>query len=315
MEEDTAGDPISGCKWTHKTTAKVAHQLDRAGIRVSANTVARLLKQMDFSLRVNVKRLESGLRNPPDPELRDRQFRYIRRQIQDHLRQDLPVISVDTKSRELIGNFHQAGARWSRGPIPVLDHDFPSDADGVAIPYGIYDRAAKEGFVSVGTTYDTSEFAVDSIGTWWTRVGRYRYGGAGRILILADCGGSNGYRTRLWKYQLQVAFCDPFGLTATVCHYPPGASKWNPIEHKLFCHISHNWAGQPLQDYETALKFIRSTKTAGGLKVRATLVKKRYAKGRRITDDQMTDIILKRHTPRISWNYSILPWSQMGSYS
>ena len=309
MEDDTAGDPVSGCKWTRRTTAKVAEQLRRAGINVSPNTVARLLKQMDFSLRVNLKCLESGLSNPPDPELRDQQFRYIGRQIRDYRRQDLPVISVDTKSRELIGPFHQVGARWSRSPIQVLDHDFPSDADGVAIPYGIYDLSANEGFVSIGISCDTSEFAVDSIGRWWTQVGRTRYGSGDRMLILADCGGSNGYRTRLWKYQLQVAFCDRFGLQVKVCHYPPGASKWNPIEHKLFSYISNNWAGQPLWDYETVLKFIRSTKTATGLNVRATLVKKRYSKGKKITKQQMDGLLLEQHTARSDWNYSIHPWS------
>jgi hypothetical protein len=315
MEDDTAGDPVSGCKWTRKTTAKVAQQLKRVWIRVSPNTVARLLKQMEFSLRVNIKCIESGLRNPPDPKLRDQQFHYIRKQVRDHHEQDLPVISVDTKSRELIGPFHQSGQKWSRGPIRVLDHDFPSDAEGVAIPYGIYDLCANEGFVSIGTSYDTSEFAVDSIGRWWTQVGWRRYGGVDRVLILADCGGSNSYRTRLWKYQLQTAFCDRFDLRVKVCHYPPGASKWNPIEHKLFCFISNNWAGQPLRDHETVLKFIRSTKTSAGLRVRATLVRKAYSKGIKITDEQMDEVILKHHTQRPNWNYSILPSSQMGSYS
>ena len=315
MEEDTAGDPVSGCKWTHKTTAKVAVQLRRLGIDVSPNTVARLLEQMGFSLRVNVKRLESGLRNPPDPELRDQQFRYIRKQIRHCVEQDLPVISVDTKSRELIGPFHQPGKKWSCSPTQVLDHDFPSDAIGVAIPYGIYDLSCNEGFVSIGTTHDTSTFAVDSIGKWWTQVGRDRYRGVDRLLILADCGGSNAYRTRLWKYQLQVAFCNRFGLRVQVCHYPPGASKWNPVEHKLFCFISNNWAAQPLRDYETVLKFIRSTKTSTGLKVRATLVKKRYSRGTKITNDQMEQVLLERHTARPDWNYSILPSSEMGSYS
>lgn len=315
MEEDTAGDPVSGCKWTRKTTPKVAQQLKQVGIEVSPNTVARLLKQMNFSLRVNVKSLESGFRNPPDPQLRDQQFRYIHRQIRDHRWQCLPVISVDTKSRELIGPFHRPGKKWSQSPIPVLDHDFPSDADGVAIPYGIYDLSLNEGFVSVGTSYDTSEFAVDSIGRWWTQVGWHRYGGVDRLLILADGGGSNGYRTRLWKYQLQVAFCDRFGLRVQVCHFPPGASKWNPIEHKLFCHISQNWAGQPLRDYETTLKFIRSTRTSAGLQVRATLATKRYSRGTQITNQQMEGLLLERHTERPDWNYSILPRSKMGNYS
>jgi hypothetical protein len=256
---------------------------------------------------VNLKCLASGLREPPDPKLRDLQFHYLRRQVRDYLAQELPVISVDTKSRELIGPFHQSGQKWSRSPIRVFDHDFPSDSEGVAIPYGIYDLACNEGFVCVGTRYDTAEFAVDSIRRWWTQVGWHRYPRADRVLILADCGGSNGYRTRLWKHQLQVAFCNRFDLRVKVCHYPPGASKWNPIEHRLFSFISNNWAGQPLRDYETALKFIRTTTTSAGLTVRATLVKKRYRKGTKITDRQMEEIALERHTQRPDWNYSIAP--------
>ena len=307
MEEDTAGDPVSGCKWTRKTTDKVARQLKRAGIQVSPNTVARLLKQMDFSLRVNLKCLESGLRKPPDPKLRDLQFRYIHRQVRDYLAQELPVISVDTKSRELIGPFHQAGQKWSREPIRVFDHDFPSDSEGVAIPYGIYDVSCNEGFVCVGTSYDTSEFAVDSICKWWARIGSHRYPRADRVLILADCGGSNGYRTRLWKHRLQTALCDRFDLDVKVCHYPPGASKWNPIEHKLFPFISNNWAGQPLRDHETVLKFIRTTQTSTGLTVRAAISRRCYSKGTKITDEQMQEITLHSHTKRPQWNYSIAP--------
>jgi hypothetical protein len=307
MEHETAGDPISGCKWTRKTTAKIAQQLRRAGIRVSAKTVGRLLKQMNFSLRMNLKSLESGLKNPPNPRQRDQQFRYIRRQIRTHSTHGLPVISVDTKSRELIGLFHQSGPRWSQEPIKVFDHDFPSDSKGIALPYGIYDLSRNEGFVCVGTSRDTSQFSVDSICMWWLKVGSSHYPDADRILILADCGGSNGYRTRLWKHQLQVAFCNRFGLEVKVCHYPPGSSKWNPIEHRMFSFISRNWVGQPLLDYETVLNFIRTTKTQAGLKIRAFINKKQYLKGIRISDRQMKDIALKRYTLRPNWNYSICP--------
>ena len=307
MEHDTAGDPVKGCKWTRKTTAKIAQQLRRAGIRVSPNTVGKLLKQMKFSLRMNLKSLESGLSKPPDPRERDLQFRYIRSQILYYMANTMPVISVDTKSRELMGMFHQPGRTWSREPIKVLDHDFPSDSQGVAIPYGIYDLSRNEGFVCVGTSRDTSEFAVDSIRTWWLRAGSTHYPDADRLLILADCGGSNGYRTRLWKHQLQVAFCNRFDLQVKVCHYPPGSSKWNPIEHRMFSFISNNWSAQPLHDYETVLKFIRTTKTAAGLKLRASLIKKHYYKGKKVTDQQMQQITLKRHTLRPNWNYSILP--------
>jgi hypothetical protein len=307
MEHDTAGDPVSGCKWTRKTTLKIAQQLKRAGIRVSANTVSKLLKKMNFSLRVNLKTLESGLSKPPDPQQRDLQFRYIRSQIRAYSAQGMPVISVDTKSRELMGPFHQSGHKWSQDPIKVFDHDFPSDSQGVAIPYGIYDLCRNQGFVCVGTTRDTSEFAVDSIRTWWLQAGSTHYPNANRLLILADCGGSNGYRTRLWKRQLHAAFCNRFGIQVKVCHYPPGSSKWNPIEHRMFSFISNNWAAQPLYDYETVLKFIRTTKTSAGLKIRASLNKKSYQKGKKISNKEMEEIALKRYTLRPNWNYSISP--------
>ena len=307
MKFETAGDPVSGCKWTRKTTAKIARQLKRMGIGVSPKTVGRLLKNMDYSLRKNLKSLESGLKNPPAPPQRDRQFCYIRSQIQDYAANGLPVISVDTKSRALIGSFYQPGRRWCQTPITVLDHDFPSDSQGVAIPYGIYDFCRNEGFVNLGTSRDTAEFAVASIGRWWQMIGSVNYPDADNLLILADCGGSNGYRTRLWKHQLQVAFADRFSLFVKICHYPPGASKWNPIEHRMFSFISNNWAAQPLTDYETVLKFIRTTKTSGGLKIRAALHTKQYQKGIRIADKQMKEINLKHYTQRPKWNYSISP--------
>lgn len=246
MKYETAGDPVSGCKWTRKTTGKIARELHRMGIGISANTVGRLLKKMGYRLRRNLKSLESGLRNPPAPHVRNQQFCYIRSRIQNYAAHGLPVISVDTKSRELIGAFHQSGRQWCRHPIAVLDHDFPSDAQGVAIPYGIYDFCRNEGFVNLGTSRDTAEFAVASIRTWWQRAGLANYPDADHLLILADCGGSNGYRTRLWKQQLQVALADRFNLCVKVCHYPPGASKWNPIEHRMFSFISNNWAAHPL---------------------------------------------------------------------
>lgn len=307
MEYDTAGDPVSGCKWTRKTTLKIAQQLKRAGIGVSANTVSKLLKKMDYSLRVNLKTLESGLSKPPDPRQRDLQFRYIRSQIRAYSARGMPVISVDTKSRELMGSFHQSGRKWSQEPIKVLDHDFPSDSQGVAIPYGIYDLCRNQGFVCVGITCDTSEFAVDSIRTWWLQAGSTHYPNADRLLILADCGGSNGYRTRLWKRQLHVEFCSRFDIQVKVCHYPPGSSKWNPIEHRMFSFISNNWSAQPLYDYETVLKFIRTTKTKAGLKIRASLNKKRYQKGKKVSNKVMEQIDLRRYTLRPNWNYSISP--------
>ena len=307
MKYETAGEPTGGCKWTRKTTGKIAKQLKRMGIHVSANTVGRLLKKMDFSLRVNVKCLESGLRNPPPPRKRNQQFIYIRSQIRDFANHGLPVISVDTKSRELIGPFYHPGAIWSQTPIRVLDHDFPSDALGIAIPYGIYDFRRNKGFVSVGTSKDTAEFAVDVIRSWWQKVGKVHYSEADQLLILADCGGSNGCRIRLWKDRLQYTFCNRYNLRVKVCHYPPGASKWNPIEHRMFSFISENWAGRPLANYETVLNFIRTTKTKTGLKIRATLNDKKYQKGIRISDKQMKNINISSHTLRPEWNYSILP--------
>jgi len=307
MRYETAGDPVSGCKWTRKTTGKIAAQLARAGIQVSAKTVGRLLKKMDFSLRVNLKCLESGLKNPPPPRKRNEQFRYIRSQIQDFAAQGLPVISVDAKIRELVGPFYHAAAIWSQKPIPVLDHDFPSDAKGIALPYGIYDFCRNEGFVCVGTSRDTAEFAVDAIRHWWQKAGSIHYPDADQLLILADCGGSNGYRTRLWKHQLQNAFCSRHKLCVKVCHYPPGSSKWNPIEHKMFSFISNNWAARPLADYETILKFIRTTKTKAGLKIRTALNTRQYQKGIRISDKQMQNVNVKYFTQRPEWNYAISP--------
>ena len=307
MEHETAGDPVSGCKWTRKSTAKIAKQLHQAGVQVSAKTVAKLLKQMNFSLRMNLKCLESGQSKPPDARQRDLQFRYIHRQIGRSIANGIPFISVDTKSRELIGPFHHAGRKWSAEAIKVLDHDFPSDASGVAIPYGVYDRLRNEGFVGVGTSRDTPAFAVDTICLWWQHIGIKHYPNAQDLLILADCGGSNGYRPRLWKYQLQHAFCNRFGMTVKVCHYPPGSSKWNPIEHRMFSFISMNWAAQPLLDYETVLNFIATTATEAGLKINSCLNDADYATGIKISDREMQELKLKRHTLRPNWNYSICP--------
>lgn len=307
MEYDTAGDPMSGCKWTHKTTEKIACELGRVGIRVSPKTIARLLREMKFSLRVNVKRLESGSRKPVDPAVRDRQFRYVEQQRKAYARQGLPVISVDSKGRELIGRFHQNGKSWSREAIEVFDHDFPSDAEGVGLPYGIYDTLRNEALVCLGTTRDTAEFAVDAIRTWWMKAGRIHYREAEEILILADGGGSNGYRTRLWKYQLQTAFCNRIGLKVRICHFPPGTSKWNPIEHRVFPFISANWAGEPLVSHEFMLKRLRTTKTKTGLRVRACLFDKKYEKGIKISNEQMRTVALKRYRVNPLWNYSIVP--------
>ena len=290
MKDATAGDPVSGIKWSRKSTERIARHLRRMGIEVSANTVARLLKAQGYSLRKNRKNIETPTGKPPDPQRRDRQFRYIGRQRRDYQTQGLPVISIDTKSRELIGRFHQSGQRWNPEPIEVFDHDFPSAAEGVGIPYGIYDLLRNEGFISLGISKDTSEFAVDSLRWWWAHIGRAAYPQADEILVLADGGGSNSYRTRLWKHQLQKRFCNPLGMKVRLCHYPPGASKWNPIEHRLFGPISTNWAAQPLESYQTMLQFIRATQTDTGLTVRARLNRRHYQTGIHVSDAQMKDI-------------------------
>lgn len=227
----------------------------------SPSIVGRLLKAQGYSLRKNRKSIETPTGKPPDRKRRNRQFLYINRQRREYEARELPVISIDTKSREFIGQFYQDGLAWDQESIDVFDHDFPSMAKGVGIPHGIYDTLRNEGFISVGTSKDTSQFAVDSLRTWWLRIGHQAYPQANEILLLADCGGSNGYRTRLWKQQLQEQFCTPLGLTVRVCHYPPGASKWNPIEHRLFAFISRNWAARPLDSYQTMLNFIRTTST------------------------------------------------------
>jgi len=307
MKDATAGDPVSGAKWSRKSTKRIARHLRHMGIQVSANTVARLLKSQGYSLRKNRKNIEAPTGKPPDPQCRDRQFRYIRRQRQDYQAHGLPVISIDTKSRELIGRFHQSGQRWSPQRIDVFDHDFPSSAQGVGIPYGIYDLVRNEGFISIGISKDTSEFAVDSLRWWWSHIGQTAYPQADEILILADGGGSNSYRTRLWKHQLQQQFCNPLGMKVRLCHYPPGASKWNPIEHRLFGPISTNWAAQPLESYQTMLNFIRTTHTDSGLTVRARLNRRTYQTGIRVGDAQMQQIHIKNSRVNPKWNYTIEP--------
>ena len=300
LEPDTAGDPISGLRWTRRTTAKIAAQLLRLRIRVSTRTVARLLHKLRFSLRVNRKKI--GPRHP----LREAQFEHIGKLRRRFCRQGNPVISVDAKKRELVGNFKNAGAKWDRTPTPVNDHDFRSQAEGVAILYGIFDPQANRGALFVGVSHETSAFAVSSIRGWWLHEGRERYPNSKQLLILADTGGSNSAQRGAWKDQLQL-LCDRAGLTITVAHYPTGASKYNPIERRLFSAISRNWAGEPLQSYEKILKFIRTTTTATGLKVRAFLDRKDYPLGAKPSAARMREIRITRHTHVPKWNYTIAP--------
>jgi DDE family transposase len=300
LEHDTAGDPITGLRWTHKTTEKIAQQLQLAGIQVGCSTVARLLYQLGYSLRINQKRLAATC--SPD---RDQQFLWIQDMRHRFQRRGQPIISVDTKKQEQIGNFKNPGAKWDSSAEAVNDHDFPSLGLGKGIPYGIYDPQANRGSVFVGISHDTPHFAVTSICSWWCWEGRHRYPDAKRLLILADAGGSNSPSNGLWKVQLQAQLCDRFGLSITVCHYPTGASKWNPIEHRLFSEITKNWAGEPLRSYETMLNFIRTTKTESGLRVKAYLDRRTYPIGLKVSPEHLSQLRITYHDPLPRWNYTL----------
>lgn len=302
MKYETAGDPVSGLRWTRKTTEKIADELSALDIRVSRKTVAKLLKQMNFSLQTNKKKISNG--SPPD---RDAQFVNIAELRERFGRRGNPILSVDTKKKELVGRFKNPGRAWARHSDAVNDHDFRSTAKGIAIPYGIYDLQGNRGTVYVGTSHDTPQFAVECIEKWWRTEGQKRYPGRRHLLVLADTGGSNGATCRAWKHGIQDKLCNAHGLVVTVAHYPSGASKWNPIEHRLFSEISKNWSGRPLDSYETILNYIRTTETKTGLKVNARLVKKNYAKGIKITDEAMGELNIKRPTSLPKWNYMLRP--------
>ena len=301
MEYETAGDPMTSLKWTRKTTEKIARELTKLGIDVCAKTVGRLLKELGYSLKVNHKKNAAG-----SGEDRNEQFEQIASHRQRCAGQKTPVISVDTKKKEWVGNFKNPGAAWNKKAVAVNDHDFRSQGSGMAAPYGIYDLQANRGSVFVGTSHDTPQFAVASIEKWWRYDGQRRYSNAHDLLILADCGGSNGYRCRAWKYELQQ-FSNRHHLTITVSHYPPGASKWNPIEHRLFSEISKNWAGHPLENLETIKNYISTTATTTGLSVKAYIDSKDYAKGIKISDTQMTQLNIKTLDILPMWNYTISP--------
>lgn len=302
LEEETAGDPMSEQKWQRSSLRHLMDELSRLGYWVSHTTIRRLLKQMDYSLKANAKRLSGS--NHPD---RDQQFRYIASQKQAYLNLGLPTISVDVKKKELIGNFKNPGQEWCLEATAVNDHDFETSALGKAVPYGIYDLAHNRGYVYVGKSADTPQFAVEMIVRWWMDVGKKLFPTADKILILADAGGSNGCRPRLWKLQLQEQLADLLGLEVTVCHYPTGTSKWNPIEHRLFGPISTNWAGKPLRTFEFMLACIRGTKTDTGLQVEAFLVEQVYEKGIKVTKDVMETLQIIWHDTCPRWNYTIKP--------
>ena len=301
LKDVTAGDPITGLKWTKKTSRTISRELKRQGYEVGEDTVRRLLKKRRYVLRTNRKRLSKK----KDMD-RDRQMRYLVRKRKQHEKAGFPSISVDAKQRELIGNFKNPGRTYRRKQLDVLESDYPSDADGVAIPYGIYETASNEGFVVVGVSHQTPEFAATCIRRWWLRVGKRKFPKKKHLLIQADCGGANGNRLWIWKYELQ-RLADEFGLTITVTHLPTSASKWNLIEHRLFCYIEANWAGMPLIDYETIIKFIRTTKTETGLRCRAYLDRKNYETGKHISNEQKAFINLKSHRILPRWNYTITP--------
>lgn len=278
--------------------------LQEFDISVSANTVARLLYDMEYSLRVNRKQVATDSSSD-----RNQQFEYIASLRRRFERRHLPIISVDAKKRELVGNFKNSGTKWERFNTLVNDHDFRSDSTGVAIPYGIYDVQANRGSIFVGTSHETSRFAVRSISRWWSWEGQRRYPPAQKLLILADTGGSSSYRSLLWKTEIQKQLCNRFGLNVTVSHYPTGASKWNPIEHRLFSEISKNWAAEPLTSYEKILKFIRTTRTTTGLAVTAHLDPTHYDTGLTPAPQQLHQLraSLQVHDTLPKWNYTIVP--------
>ena len=304
LRDATAGDPIQGTKWTRKTVKKIARALEKAGYHIKGDTTRRLMRKLKYRLRVNRKRLIRK-RNPD----RDRQMRYLVRQRQIFVKAGKPVIRIDSKKRELVGNFKNKGRSWRKTRKDVLENDFPSDAEGVAIPYGIYDVARNHGFVVVGTSHQTSAFAVKAIRRWWLTVGRYQYPKHNELLIEADCGGANASNCGLWKWELQQ-FANEFNLIITVTHLPTGASKWNPIEHRLFSQISANWEGEPLADYETVMNFIRTTKTDAGLRCRVFLDNAIYKTGLKISKEQVKQIHLESHRVLPKWNYTIMPQSK-----
>ncbi len=303
VEPTTSGDPDSPLRWTSKSVRHVADELQAMGHAVSHQLVAKLLRTAGYSLQANRKTREG-----PQHRDRDAQFRYLNEQVRRCQRQHQPAISVDTKKKELVGDFKNAGREWQpKGQAePVRVHDFLIPAQGKAIPYGVYDLSRDEGWVSVGIDHDTASFAVQAIRRWWRAMGRAAYPRATRLLITADAGGSNGPRVRLWKWELQQ-FANRTGLTITVCHFPPGTSKWNKIEHRLFSHIAMNWRGKPLVSLAVIVSLIGATTTTAGLRVRSELDRGRYPMGVAPTEEQMARLTLRPHAFHGDWNYTIRP--------
>lgn len=290
-------------KWLRSSLRSLSRRLAEDKHQASPPTVRRLLRKQGYSLKTNFKNREANA-SPPE---RNRQFEYLEAQKQAFLAEGWPVISVDTKKKELIGDFKNAGQTWCREAACVNSHDFPQDALGRAVPYGLYDLRHNCGHVFVGSSGDTPEFAVTAIARWWQQTGQSAHPGADRLLILADSGGSNGCRPHAWKAQLQEQLSDRLGLSVTVCHYPTGCSKWNPIEHRLFSHISLNWAGVPLRDWSTLLAYVRGTTTASGLKVQAQRLDGVFETGQRVAKEVIKQLHLAPHETCPRWNYTIRP--------
>jgi transposase len=303
VEPATRGDPEGPLRWTCKSTRRLAAELQGQGHRISHTLVATLLAEQGYSLQANRKTKEGA--SHPD---RNAQFEHIDRKVHAQLRANQPAISVDTKKKELVGEFKNAGREWTgKGqPIPVKVHDFPDPRKGKAVPYGVYDLVHNAGWVSVGVDHDTASFAANTIRRWWQGMGRKRYAKAESLLIVADCGGSNGPRVRLWKWELQ-GLADRLGIPISVCHLPPGTSKWNKIEHRLFSFISQNWRGKPLLTHATIVHLIAGTTTTTGLTVRCVLDTRKYPNKTQVTDDQMASIDIKPDRFHGEWNYTIRP--------
>jgi transposase len=303
VDAGTRGDPMTPIRWICHSTRELAKQLQQQGFQISSTKVGQLLRTQGYSLQANRKTVEG--KQHPD---RDAQFLHIAARVKVFQRSGQPAISVDTKKKEPLGNMKNPGKRYrpKGSPQKVKTHDFPDKELGKAVPYGVYDITRNEAGVSVGISYDTAEFAVASIRRWWNRLGRERYPGAKRILITADCGGSNSPRTRLWRWALQQ-FANEAGLTIELCHYPPGTSKWNKIEHRLFCHITRTWQGVPLETLEIVVSLIGSTKTNTGLEVHAWLDESQYEKSKHLSNAQLEEVIIRRDNFHGEWNYRILP--------
>jgi hypothetical protein len=303
VEPESRGDPTCNLRWTTKSTRNLAEEMGRLGFSTSHTTVAGQLEGMGYSLQAPSK-TEEG-KNHPD---RDAQFRYIAARVAEHQAEGQPVISIDTKKKELIGNYDNGGREYQpKGdPVRVKDHDFPDPNVPKAVPYGIYDQTRNEGWMTVGKSADTAEFAVSSIERWWEKMGSEAYPGASRLLITADAGGSNGYRTRLWKKKI-AEFAEKTGLEITVCHFPPGTSKWNKIEHRMFSQVTLNWRGRPLESHEVVVNLIGSTTTTTGLRIQAELDEGTYIKGIKVSNKEIAKLPITRHDFHGEWNYTLRP--------